>query len=84
MEVLSRKKDQGFIRHIGLCNTNVIDFKLASEIDEISLLQSEYNIFNCGYNDELIELMKNQSILSWGWGTFDKGIISGSVNEPSV
>ena len=50
MEVLSRKKQQGVIRFIGLCNTDAEDFIKASEIDEVNILQSEYNIFQNGFD----------------------------------
>ena len=81
MEVLSRKKEQGLIRYIGLCNTNVEDYKRASEIDEISILQNEYNLFHNGFEKNLIECASTTSTSFWGWGTFDKGIISGSVTK---
>ncbi len=81
MEILSRKKEQGLIRYIGLCNTHAEDYKRASEIDEISILQSEFNLFNNGFDEHLIECARSISTSFWGWGTFDKGIISGSVTR---
>ena len=81
MEVLQRKKELGQIRYIGLCNTTIEDLKLASEISEISIIQSEYNLFRSGMDEKLGGLLVEKNIPVWGWGTFDKGIISGSVTK---
>lgn len=81
MEVLARKKEQGLIRFIGLCNSNADDFLKASEIDQVSILQSEFNIFNNGFDQELTNKVQSDVSSFWGWGTFDKGIISGSVTK---
>ena len=81
LEVLQKQKDQGKINYIGLCNTNEADLILASEVTEISILQSEYNLFKNGFNEDLKKYILKNNISCWGWGTFDKGIISGSVAE---
>lgn len=75
MEVLAKAKDQGKIRHIGLCNTNNEDLILAREIEEISVLQSECNLFQ----NQLEDLNRKGEFLM-GWGTLDKGILAGTVN----
>ena len=46
MEFLSRAKDDGKIRAIGLCNTSDDEIKKAVEIDRIDALQAECNLFN--------------------------------------
>ena len=46
MEYLSRAKESGKIRTIGLCNTFEDDFNKAREIDRIDALQAECNLFN--------------------------------------
>ncbi|RLA62773.1 MAG: hypothetical protein DRQ88_01815 [Epsilonproteobacteria bacterium] len=75
IEVLARAKEKGKINHIGLCNTNQEDFLKAQEIEKIEVLQSEFNLFN---KPEILEQIKDQ-IYFMGWGTLDKGIISGRV-----
>jgi myo-inositol catabolism protein IolS len=77
MEVLERARQQGKIKKIGLCNTNLNDLRLATEISEVSFLQSELNLFNTSAFSELGDDWKQR--LTMGWGTFDKGILSGRV-----
>ena len=81
MEVLQRKRELGQIRYIGLCNTNLKDFILASEIDKISIVQSEFNLFQFGVESDLLAQLQKEKIAFWGWGTFDKGISSGNVTK---
>ena len=84
MELLQKKKEQGLIRHIGLCNTNIDDFKLASSVGIVSIIQSEFNLFNKDLCNQLKKEIIERNILFWGWGTLDKGIISGRVREDRV
>jgi myo-inositol catabolism protein IolS len=79
LEVLKRYQDSGAIGHIGLCNTNLQDLQRASEVVRIESIQSELNI----YNKQAWELLEGQwqDLFSMGWGTFDKGILTGRVHE---
>ncbi len=77
LEVLKTAQAEGKIKHIGLCNTNLIDLKRASEICEIDAIQSELNLFNQMPFDSLDRQWEDK--FSMGWGTFDKGILSGRV-----
>lgn len=79
LEVLQRAKEIGQVNHIGLCNTNVEDLEKAKEICEIEVIQSELNAFNRDPFDQLQNKWKD--VLSMSWGTFDKGILSGRVDE---
>ncbi len=80
MEVLARAKTQGKIKHIGLCNTHRDDFMIANEVEAIEVIQSEHNIFTPP-SEDMIELIKEQDISFMGWGTFDKGILTGRVTK---
>lgn len=73
LEVLQKAKDKKDIKHIGLCNTNEEDLLKAQEICEINFIQSEVNLFN-----NQLDSIK-QDAYKMGWGTFDKGILTGSV-----
>lgn len=76
MEYLSRAKEDGKIRSIGLCNTFEEDFYKAQEIDCIEALQAECNLFKpLPYQSILIE----HNVGFMGWGTLDKGILTGRV-----
>lgn len=77
LEVLKQAQDQGKIRWIGLCNTNADELKKASEICSIDVLQSELNLFN----QKAFDAIDWADTFSMGWGTFDKGILSGRVTK---
>lgn len=82
MEVLSKAKHQGKIKHIGLCNTNIKELDLAFEIDRIEVVQSEFNLFtNKFVSEQLFPYLKEKRISFMSWGTLDKGIITGRVDE---
>ena len=74
IEVLQKAKEQDKILSIGLCNTNDEEIELAQQISDIEYTQCEFNLFQDGFSP----LAKTK--LSMGWGTFDKGILSGSVD----
>lgn len=77
LEVLKNAQLDGKIKHIGLCNTNLMDLNKAREICEIDAIQSELNLFNQMPFDSLEKEWSDK--FSMGWGTFDKGILSGRV-----
>lgn len=82
MEVLSKAKHQGKIRHIGLCNTYVEDLNRAFEVDRIEVVQSEFNLFtNQFVREELFPYLNEKEISFMSWGTLDKGILTGRVDE---
>lgn len=82
MEVLSKAKHEGKIKHIGLCNTNLEELNLAFEVDRVEVVQSEFNLFtNKFVSQELFPFLKEKQISFMSWGTLDKGIITGRVDE---
>ena len=82
MEVLSKAKHEGKIKHIGLCNTYVEDLNKAFEVDRVEVVQSEFNFFtNAFVRQELFPYLKEKNISFMSWGTLDKGILTGRVDE---
>ncbi len=79
MEYLSRAKEDGKIRSIGLCNTFEEDFYKAQEIDCIEALQAECNLFNPLPYQGLLSILIEHNVGFMGWGTLDKGILTGRV-----
>lgn len=77
---LIKAKDQGKIKHLGLCNTNLEDLHKAAEVCQIEVVQSEFNYFNTQAQTLFPYLNQNQ-ISFMSWGTFDKGILTGRVDE---
>ncbi|MGZ3790005.1 MAG: aldo/keto reductase [Bacteriovorax sp.] len=81
LEVLARAKAQGKIKHIGLCNTTVEDLEKGSEIERIEVVQSELNFFQRDVSSALFPYLKEHDISFMSWGTLDKGILTGRVDE---
>lgn len=82
IEVLIKAKEEGKIRYIGLCNTNEDDFKKASSICRVDALQDNWNLFT--WNESYWRMGgfgKAGTIYRMGYGTFDKGILTGRVTE---
>lgn len=80
MEILAKARREGKIKMIGLCNTNESDLKKAFEIDEIHMVQSEFNLFNQeSITNELFPVLNDLKIPFMGWGPLDKGILNLSI-----
>jgi aryl-alcohol dehydrogenase-like predicted oxidoreductase len=81
MEVLSKAKEQGKIKQIGLCNTYLEDLQKAQEIHRIEAVQGDFNIFSSWARDNLFSYLDSNNISFMSYGTFDKGIITGRVTK---
>lgn len=81
LEVYAKAKNQGKIKHIGLCNTNISELEKAAEIEKIEVVQSEFNFFQTKLREELFPYLAEKNISFMSWGTLDKGILTGRVDE---
>ena len=81
MEVLAKEQLRGKIKHLGLCNTYPEDFERASEIGKIEVVQNQLNFFERESYQCMEEILKQHTISFMSWGTLDKGILSGRVQE---
>ena len=79
LEVYVKAKEKGMIRGIGLCNTDEKELKKAQAVCDIVALQSEVNSFQ-----NQLQTLGHETFYSMGWGTFDKGILSGRVSKERV
>lgn len=79
MEYLSRVREEGTIRAIGLCNTDAADIRKASEIDRVAVIQNELNLFNPSSLESTREIVRQDNLGFMSWGTLDKGILTGRV-----
>ncbi len=59
MGVLSRLRDQGKIRHIGLSEVSIEEIEWARTVVEISTVQNRFNLANCKYEDVLAFCERN-------------------------
>ena len=82
MEVLVRAKEEGKIKHIGLCNSYPDDIAKAQEIAPVEVLQNEYNLFSRSYvENELLPLVRAYAMGFMSYGTLDKGLLTGRVTK---
>lgn len=81
LEVYAKAKSEGKIKHIGLCNTNIEDLNKAFEIENIEVVQSEFNFFQHAPKEQLFPYLTEKNISFMSWGTLDKGILTGRVDE---
>lgn len=79
MEVLVRAKEAGKIQAIGLSNSYPEDIERALEIGEIAALQNEFHVFQPYPKESLFPMIQAKGMGFFGWGTFDKGILTGRV-----
>ncbi len=80
LDVLTKAQAQNKIRYIGLCNTNLQELALAKEVAKIDVVQNQFNIFENSAK-EMFPQLSSENIKFMSWGTLDKGIITGSVNN---
>lgn len=81
LEVYAKAIDAKKIKHVGLCNTNLEDLNKAFEVCSIEVVQSQFNFFENQLADELFPTLKDKNISFMSWGTLDKGILTGRVDE---
>lgn len=78
LEVLLRAREQSKIRFIGLANTNAEDLQKSKELTELDGFQAQHNLWHQD-NFALIADQAERALFT-GWGTFDKGILTGRVS----
>lgn len=76
LEFLHEAKLEGRIKHIGLCNTNISDLTKSLDVCEVELVQSQMNWFE-PLNHSVENFIITHDLGFMGWGTFDKGILTG-------
>lgn len=83
LEVYQQALHKGWIKYCGLCNTNISEIQKAQEVVPIHVVQNEFNYFQ-NSSKELFPFLQQQKMSFMGWGTLDKGILSGRVNENRI
>ena len=78
LDIIIKAKNKGLVKHIGLSNTHPSDISKAQDICELKIIQSECNLFNNEFN-KLQDSLKHKDLITMGWGTLDKGILSSRV-----
>ena len=78
LEFFMKAKEEGKIRHIGLCNTSPEELQKAREVAPIEYIQSEFHLF-FQEPPEIFSHLENAVFMSWG--TLDKGILTKRVSR---
>lgn len=81
MEVLAKAKNEGKIKHIGLCNTYPEDYQKAKEVERVEVVQSQLNPFDSYVENEMANILKEDRVSFMSWGTLDKGILTKRVDR---
>lgn len=79
LEVLVDYKNKGLINNIGVSNPSSDDLKKAQKQFNLNIFQFERNIFKPKFIDEISDHIEVENNFFTTWGTFDKGILTGSV-----
>jgi len=77
LEVILKARDKGDVKFVGLANTNAQDLEKSFELHRLEGFQAEHNLWS-QHNYKLANEKFPEALFS-GWGTFDKGILSGRV-----
>ncbi|POB15255.1 aldo/keto reductase [Halobacteriovorax sp. DA5] len=81
LEVIAKAKHEGKVKHIGLCNTTTEEFKLASQVDRVEVIQSQFNFFEQDVKKDIFPIVNENDLSFMSWGTLDKGILTGRVTK---
>ena len=81
VELLVDARQEGKIRAFGLCNTNADELTLASEVAVPEVLQAQMNVFDNTAREQLFGFVKSKQAGMMTWGSLDKGILTGRVNQ---
>lgn len=80
-ELLSQLKQKGLVKRIGLSNTNLEDLQLAQKVDDVDVIQGEFNFFSTTGHSCLKDYLVSHKIDFIGWGTLDQGVLTGRVTK---
>jgi len=76
IQAMSKLKNDGKIRHIGLSNSSVLDIEKARKIDIVDFVQVEYNLFNRCMDRDIIPYCKNHNIQVVAYSPLDQGKVT--------
>ncbi|MBI2565640.1 MAG: aldo/keto reductase [Candidatus Schekmanbacteria bacterium] len=79
VQALAAARERGQVRHIGLSNCSTEDIRRALAVAPIAVLQHEHNLFSREAARAVLPLAAEQELGFMGYGTLDKGILTGRV-----
>ena len=82
---LARLREEGKIRHIGLCNVSVEQIVQAAQVTQIVCVQNEYSLLHPQKGENVFAYCREKGILFMGYGTLGGGFLSGKYKrEPNL
>ena len=80
METMSRLRDAGKIRYIGLSNFNREQIEACLKAGPVHSLQPPYNLFERGIEQELLPFCREKGIATLGYGGLCRGLLTGKFS----
>src|SRR5258705_11361059 len=75
---------QGKIRAIGVSNFSVAQMQAFRQVAPLHVLQSPYNLFERGIEDEILPYCRRNDIAVLGYGALCRGLLSGSMRRDTT
>jgi aryl-alcohol dehydrogenase-like predicted oxidoreductase len=76
--------EQGKIRAIGVSNFSVAQMQAFRRVAPLHVLQSPYNLFERGIEDEILPYCRSHDIAVLGYGALCRGLLSGRMHADTV
>ena len=76
---LAELKEEGKVKHIGVCNFNVGQLKRAQTIAPVTSLQPPYSILRRGIEDEILPFVHENNIGVIGYSPMASGLLTGTM-----
>jgi aryl-alcohol dehydrogenase-like predicted oxidoreductase len=76
--------DQGKIRAIGVSNFSVAQMDAFRRVAPLHVLQSPYNLFERGIEDEILPYCRRNNIAVLGYGALCRGLLSGRMRPDTA
>src|SRR6267143_2104516 len=73
--------NQGKIRAIGVSNFSVAQMEAFRRVAPLHVLQSPYNLFERGIEDEILPYCRRNDIAVLGYGSLCRGLLSGRIRR---
>lgn len=84
MEMLSKLKEEGKIKNIGVSNFNIEQLKLSQKYAEIISLQPPYNLVNRLYEKEIFPFCEKEQIGTIIYSPMTSGLLTGKMTRERI
>jgi aryl-alcohol dehydrogenase-like predicted oxidoreductase len=81
---MARLKEEGKIRHIGICEAGPETVRRAAAVHPVTAIQSEYNLMTRDYEDATIPAVKELGIGFVAYYPLARGFFAGAITRPPM